>query len=84
MKLPLAARRLIGRAIGLGAARPLTANALHALAIDEDVIVIGVGIVSPGPLDPRLPGQQRAASLLSLSRVVANVPRQHAIVLHCG
>ncbi len=84
MKLPASVRNLTRRAIGLGAARPLTATALHALARDEDVIVVGVGIVSAGPLDPRLPGEQRAASLLSLRSVVADVPRQQAIVLHCG
>jgi hypothetical protein len=48
------------------------------------VIVIGVGVVKPGTTDPRLPGEQRVASLLTLSTAVADVPRQRAIVLHCG
>lgn len=84
MRLPLSARKLTRRAMGLGAARPLTATELHTLASHEEVIVVGVGIVSAGPLDPRLPGPQRAASLLSLRRTLADVPRQQAIVLHCG
>lgn len=84
MKLPLVARKLTRRAIGVGKARSITPEELHALARDEDVIVIGVGIVTAGPLDSRLPGTQRAASLLSLKSVVADVPRQQAIALHCG
>jgi hypothetical protein len=62
-------------------ARSITPEALHDL---EDVIVIGVGVVKPGTTDPRLPGEQRVASLLTLSTAVADVPRQRAIVLHCG
>lgn len=84
MKLPLSARKLTRRAIGLGNARSITPDELHTLARDEDVIVIGVGIALSGPLDPRLPGRQRAASLLSLKGVVADLPRQQAIALHCG
>jgi hypothetical protein len=84
VKLPFAARKLTRRAIGVGNARAITPEELHALAREEDVIVIGVGIFTPGPLDPRLPGTQRAASLLSLKGVVADVPRQQAIALHCG
>ena len=84
MKLPLSARKLTRRAIGLGAARPITPTELHALVAREEVIVVGVGIISAGALDPRLPGIQRAASLLSLRSALADVPRQQAIVLHCG
>jgi hypothetical protein len=84
VKLPLAARKLTRRAIGLGGAQSITPDELHTLARDEAVIVVGVGIVKAGPLDPRLPGQHRAASLLSLKSAVADVPRQQAIVLHCG
>lgn len=84
MKLPGIARRLTRRAIGLGAAHPITPAELHALAAAEPVVVIGVGIVTAGALDSRLPGQQRAESLLSLRSAVADIGRQQAIVLHCG
>lgn len=84
MKLPHAARKLTRRAIGVGSSRAITPDELHTLAREEDVIVIGVGIFMPGSIDPRLPGSQRAASLLSLRSVVADVPRQQAIALHCG
>ncbi len=65
-------------------AQPIAPEALHALAAREDVLVIGVAVVRSGTQDPRLPGEQRVASLMSLARVVADVPRQRAIVLHCG
>jgi hypothetical protein len=81
VKLPAGARRLAQRAIGLSRARPITPNAVRDL---EDVLVVGVGVVSAGSTDARLPGEQRAASLGSLARVLADVPRQRAIVLHCG
>lgn len=84
MKLPAAARRLTRRTIGMGRASAISPEALHALAASEAVLVIGVGVVRPGTSDPRLPGEQRVASLRSLASVVAEVPRQRAIVLHCG
>lgn len=84
MRLPRSARELTRRAIGLGDARPITATELQAIARVEDVLVVGVGMFSAGSIDPRLPGEQRAASLRSLGNVVGDVPRQHAIVLHCG
>jgi len=84
MKLPAGARRLARASIGIGRARSITPTALHDLAAREAVVVIGVGIVGSGAIDPRLPGQQRAASLRSLAGVVADLPRQRAIVLHCG
>jgi hypothetical protein len=40
--------------------------------------------VRPGAIDPQLPGDQRVASLVTLANVVADVPRERAIVLHCG
>jgi hypothetical protein len=57
---------------------------LQALAEREPVVVIGVGVLSPGAIDPALPGDQRTASLRTLADVVADVPRARAIVLHCG
>ena len=84
MKLPAGARRLARRSIGMGRAQPISPTALHDLASHDDVVVIGVGIVGPGAIDPRLPGEQRTASLSSLANVVADLPRERAIVLHCG
>ncbi len=84
MKVPARLRRLTLRSLGMGRASSLTPAALHALAVREPVIVIGVGVVGAGTTDPRLPGQQRTASLFSLASVVADLPRQHAIVLHCA
>lgn len=81
MKLPTSVRSLTRRALGLGAARSISAMELDAL---EQVVVIGVGVVSAGTRDRRLPGEQRVASLLTLRKVVADLPRQQPIVLHCG
>ena len=50
------------------------------LAAREPVVVIAVGMIAVGGL----PGEQRAASLSTLAEVVADVPRERAIVLHCG
>jgi hypothetical protein len=84
MKLPSFARDLTRKTIGSGSAPSITPEELHELAEHEPVVVIGVGIVRAGTTDTRLPGTQRVASLLSLSSVVADLPRQHAIALHCG
>ena len=84
MKLPSAARRFTRRSIGVGRAQSISPEALHELAAREPVVVIGVGIVRPGATDPRLPGEQRVASLVTLDRVVEDLPRQRAIALHCA
>ncbi|HEY5923758.1 MAG TPA: hypothetical protein VIV11_18880, partial [Kofleriaceae bacterium] len=84
VKLPAAARGFTRRAIGVGAAQPIAPAALAELASREPVIVIGVGMVGAGALDPRLPGEHRVASLVSLADAVADLPKQRAIVLHCG
>lgn len=84
IKLPPAARHVMRRSIGLAGAKTISPRALHELATHENILVIAVGMVRPGTLDPRLPGEQRTASLLSLASTVADVPRQRAIVLHCG
>ena len=69
---------------GIGRSEPISPEALMTLAARESVLVIGVGMVAAGTVDPRLPGEQRTASLLTLASVVADVPRQRAIALHCG
>lgn len=84
MKLPAAARRLARRTIGMARAQPIAPDALHELAKREEVLVIGVAVVRSGTPDSRLPGEQRVASLFTLASVVADVPRQRAIVVHCG
>jgi hypothetical protein len=84
MKLSAGARRFTRKSIGLGRARSISPDALEELARRETVVVIGVGIVRAGTTDPRLPGEQRIASLLTLARTVEDLPRQRAIVLHCG
>ena len=84
MKLPAAARRLMRRSIGAGRAPSISPETLHELAEREPVVVIGVGILRPGVIDPRLPGEQRVASLVTLARVVEDLPRQRAIALHCA
>lgn len=84
MRLPASVRRLARRSLGMGRVAAIAPEALHALAAREPVIVVGVGVVGPGVLDPRLPGDQRTASLFSLATVLADVPRAHPIVLHCG
>lgn len=68
----------------MGKALSIAPQELRTLAARESVVVIGVGVVSPGAIDPGLPGEQRTASLMTLARVVADVPRERAIVLHCG
>lgn len=84
MKLPSMFRDLGRRATGSGRAASISPEALRELAEQEDVVVIGVGLVRAGARDARLPGAQRAASLLDLASVVGDLPRQQAIVLHCG
>jgi hypothetical protein len=65
-------------------ASPIAPQDLQALAAREPVVVVSVGILKPGAIDPGLPGDQRSASLVTLADVVADVPRERAIVLHCG
>jgi hypothetical protein len=84
VKLPGVARKLARRTMGMARAQPITPAALHALAAREPILVIGVGVLRAGTADPRLPGEQRAASLGSLASVIADVPRSHPIILHCG
>jgi hypothetical protein len=81
MKLPANVRRLTRVTMGMGRAEPIAPAALHAL---DNPLVIGVGMVRAGSRDPRLPGEQRVASLLTVANVVADVPRSRPIVLHCG
>lgn len=81
MKLPAAVRDLSRRALGMGRAEAIAPDQLAALV---DPVVVGVGIVRDGAIDPRLPGEQRTASLVTVARVVADVPKQRPIVLHCG
>ena len=84
MKLSAGARRVTRKSIGLGRALSISPDALEELARRETVVVIGVGIVRMGATDPRLPGEQRVASLLTLARTARDLPRERAIVLHCG
>ena len=81
MKLPAGIRSLSRRALGMGRAEAIAPEQLAALA---EPLVVGVGLVRDGVIDSRLPGEQRTASLLTLARVVADVPKQRPIVLHCG
>ena len=84
MKLPARARSLARRSLGMGRAEAIAPEALLELVAREPVVVISVGMVTDGALDPRLPGVQRVASLRTLARAVADLPRERAIVLHCG
>lgn len=84
MKLPAIARDLTRRSLGMGKARSITPTDLQQLASVERVVVIGVGLLRAGATDPRLPGEQRVASLLTLAKVVEDLPRQQAIAMHCG
>jgi len=84
MRLPGSLRRLTRRSLGMGRVAAIAPAALYELAAREPVIVVGVGVVAPGSIDPRLPGEQRTASLFSLATVLADVPRSQPIVLHCG
>ena len=72
------------KALGMGSAVAITPAALRELAARESVLTIAVGVLSPGSIDPALPGEQRSATLASLAAVVATESRQRAIVLHCG
>jgi len=83
-KLPPSVLKLTRQAISMGSANSISPETLQIMAHEERVVVIGLGLVQRGPLDDRLPGEQRAASLLSLKDTVADLPRQQAIVLHCG
>jgi hypothetical protein len=84
MKIPATARRLARRTLGMGKAPAIAASELQTLAAREPVVVVAVGMLAPGAIDPALPGEQRTASLRTLAGVVADVPRERAIVLHCG
>lgn len=84
MKLPGRLRQLARTAIGLRKSEPITPSELQALAAREEVVVLSVGMMSNGPVDERLPGVQRSASLSNLATVLADVPKHRAIVTHCG
>ena len=68
----------------MGKAPAMAPMELQALAVREPVVVVAVGVISAGAIDPGLPGEQRTASLRTLVDVVSDVPRERAIVLHCG
>jgi hypothetical protein len=84
VKLPASLRQLTRTTIGLRGAASITPTALHELAAREDVLVLAIGIMTRGTLDARLPGEQRTASLAALHAAVEGVPKQRAIVTHCG
>lgn len=84
MKVPPAARRLARRVLGVGKAPAIEPAELPSLVAREPVVFVAVGVLAPGQIDPALPGEQRAATLGTLARVVADLPRERAIVLHCG
>jgi hypothetical protein len=84
MKVPSIARRATRRMMGMGRAPSIAPLELHALAAREPVVIVAVGIARAGGVDPQLPGEQRTASLMTLAEVVADVPRDRPIVLHCG
>ena len=84
MKLPTAVRQVTRTMIGVRAAEPIGPAQLQALARREDVVVVAVGMLAAGHIHAALPGEQRAASLASLATVLADVPHDRAIVLHCG
>ena len=81
MKLPSRIRQLARTAIGLRKSPSISPEALQAL---PDVLVLSVGSVRPGPIDERLPGEQRGVSLVGLAEAVADVPKTRPIVTHCG
>lgn len=84
MKFPNRLRKLARTAIGLRRSEAITPEDLHVLAAREDVLVLSVGILSNGPIDARLPGEQRGVSLVNLAAAVTAVPKDRSIVTHCG
>lgn len=80
MKLPARVRHYTRSAIGLRKSVAITPAELQAAAAREAVLVVTLGSAP----DPRLPGEQRAASLGSLAQICAGVPRDRLIVAHCG
>lgn len=84
MKVPPTARQLTRRLLGMGKAPSISPPELAVLARAEPVVIVAVGLVRSGVVDAQLPGEQRVASLGTLARVVADVPRDRPIVLHCG
>jgi hypothetical protein len=84
MKIPARFRQLTRRTLGMGAAESIDPEELQELAAREPVVVVGIGLVRDGSTDARLPGEQRTASLVNLTSVLADVPRDRPIVLHCG
>jgi hypothetical protein len=84
MKIPPAARQLTRSLLGMGKTPSIAPRELEALARAEPVVVVAVGVVRPGTIDPHLPGEQRVASLATLARVVSDVSHARPIILHCG
>ena len=80
MKLPARIRQLTRTAIGLQRSEAITPAELQAAAAREAVLVVTLGRAS----DPRLPGEQRTASLGNVAQICAGVPRDRLIVAHCG
>jgi hypothetical protein len=84
LKVPPTARQLTRRLLGMGKAPSISPLELAAMVRTESVVVVAVGIARDGRIDPQLPGEQRVASLGTLAQVVADVPRDRPIVVHCG
>ncbi len=84
LKLPTRVRQITRATIGLRGAASIDPEALQTLAGSQRVLLLGIGNVSAGATDPRLPGEQRAASLFGLAAAVADVPKDRVIVTHCG
>ncbi len=84
LKVPPTARQLTRRLLGMGKAPSISPLELAALVKTEPGVVVAVGIARDGRIGPALPGEQRVASLGTLAQVVADVPRERPIVVHCG
>lgn len=84
LKLPSRVRQLTRATIGLRGAESIDPEALQTLAASQPVLLIGIGNMTAGVTDPRLPGEQRTASLLGLAAAVADIPKDRVIVTHCG
>jgi hypothetical protein len=79
MKFPRPVALFIRRLLGTGEAPGIDVRALRDLAAREPVLVVAMG-----SRDPSLPGEQVDATPSSLESVVRSVPRDRAIVTHCG
>jgi hypothetical protein len=79
MKAPARLRQFARIAIGAGKSESIKPEELQQLAAREDVLVLAFG-----PIDDRLPGEQRSTSMSNLERDVAGVSKTRPIVTHCG